>query len=139
MKKGILDLIFDLKFSCLSKEESICKELKLSPAEFRGIISINESDVIPCNMLSRAMGLSVSRGSRVINKLIDSGCLSESSAEGDKRITNVMLTSKGKKTRKIIINMLKDCESVIFKNLSKSELLVLQNSLSKITGILQTH
>lgn len=139
MRKGILDLIFDLKFSCLSKEESICKELKLSPAEFRGILSVSEDDTVPCHVLSKTMGLSVSRGSRVINKLMESGYLSESRTEGDKRIMNVKLTAKGRRTRKIIVNMLKDCENIIFKNLTKSELQVLQNSLSKITGILQYH
>jgi DNA-binding MarR family transcriptional regulator len=138
MEKGIINLIFDLKFSCLSKEERICKEMKLSPAEFRGILSIKEDESIPCNILSHAMGLSVSRGSRVINKMLVSGYLSENRTADDKRVVNVKLTAKGTKTRKLILKELKDCENIIFKNLSKTEMNSLHNSLAKITGILQS-
>jgi len=138
MKKSVINLIFELKYSCLAKEEKIIKELDLSPAEYRGILSIVPGSEIACNILSRKMGLSVSRGSRVINKLIINGYLKENQSKTDQRVTNVELTAKGIKTQRKIHNLLEDCEQVILKSLSKPEIESFTASLSKISDILIT-
>ncbi|MGB4852662.1 MAG: helix-turn-helix domain-containing protein, partial [Ignavibacteria bacterium] len=75
MRYNIIDQIFHLKSVCISKEENIRKELGLSPAEFRGIMAMVQGSDIPCSLLSRKMGLSVSRGSRVTDKLLKGGYL----------------------------------------------------------------
>ncbi len=95
MNKGIVELIFELKFTCQAKEESIREELKLSPSEYRGLFSINPGEVKSCMQMSEMMGLSKSRGSRVIDKLIEHGYLTEAKGDDDKRIYNVKLTVKG--------------------------------------------
>ena len=69
MEKKIIDLIFELKSGCGEKEDSIRSKLKLSPAEFRGIIALTPKNVISCKVLCSKMGLSASRGSRVVEKL----------------------------------------------------------------------
>ena len=138
MKKNVISMIFDLKFSCLAKEEKIISELGLSPAEYRGILSIVPGSEIPCNILSRKMGLSVSRGSRVIDKLINNGYLKENQSKTDQRVINVELTSKGIKTQREIHNLLEDCEQMILKNMSETEIESFTASLSKISDILIT-
>lgn len=136
MNKSVINLIFDLKFSCMAKEEKIIKELNLSPAEYRGILSIVPGSEIPCNLLSRKMGLSVSRGSRVIDKLLKNGYLTESQSKTDQRVTNVELTAKGIKTQRKIYNILEDCEQKILKNMTTPELEALTASLTRISEIL---
>lgn len=136
MKNNIINLIFDLKFSCLAKEEKIIEELNISPAEYRGILSIVPGSEIPCNILSKKMGLSVSRGSRVINKLINNGYFKEKTSKKDQRITNIELTPKGIKTQRKIHNILEDCEQMILKNMTSHELDQLTASLKKISEIL---
>jgi len=138
MKKNVISMIFDLKFSCLAKEEKIISELGLSPAEYRGILSIVPGSEIPCNILSRKMGLSVSRGSRVIDKLINNGYLKENQSKTDQRVINVELTSKGIKTQRKIHNLLEDCEQMILKNMSETEIESFTASLSKISDIIIT-
>ena len=138
MKKSVINLIFGLKYSCIAKEEKIIRELMLSPAEYRGILSIVPGSEIPCNILSRKMGLSVSRGSRVIDKLINNGYLKENQSKTDQRVTNVELTAKGIKTQRKIHNMLDDCEQMILKNMSETELESFTSSLTKISDILIT-
>ncbi|HJY62869.1 MAG TPA: MarR family winged helix-turn-helix transcriptional regulator [Ignavibacteria bacterium] len=136
MKNSVINLIFGLKFSCMAKEEKIIKELGLSPAEYRGILSIVPGSEIPCNILSRKMGLSVSRGSRVIDKLINNGYLKEFRSKSDQRVTNLELTLKGIKTQRKIHNLLEDCEQTILKNMTEHELEAFTASLTKISDIL---
>lgn len=136
MAKSFIDLIFQLKSSCLAKEEKIRVELDLSPAEFRGLLSLIPGSDVPCNILSKKMGLSVSRGSRVIDKLVNNGYLKEIQDNGDRRVMKVELTPKGITTQKKIHKILEDCENIILKRMSKQELAALENSLIKLSDIL---
>lgn len=136
MKRNVIDLIFDLKLNCLTKEESIREKLGLSPAEFRGILSIKPGTALPCNTLSKMMGLSISRGSRVINKMMNGGYIKEAGGTADKRVMKVALTAKGINTQKKINKLLQDCENVIRRKLNKSEIETLRKSLEKISDVL---
>ena len=136
MHKRIVDIIFELKSGCLEKEEYIREKLKLSPAEFRGILAILPEQIIPCNILSHKMGLSFSRGSRVVSKLMKNGYLKEVKIDGDRRVMNVTLAQKGIKIREKIGIKLDDCEKMIIEKITKDEKKFLINSLEKITGIL---
>jgi len=136
MKKSIISIIFDLKLNCLAKEEKIINTLKLSPAEYRAILSLVPGSEVPCSILSKKMGLSVSRGSRVIDKLLQNGYLHELKSKKDQRITNVELTQKGAKIQRKIHNILEDCEHMILKSMSAPELESLANSLTKISEVL---
>ena len=136
MEKKIIDLIFELKSGCGEKEDSIRSKLKLSPAEFRGIIALTPKTVIPCKALCSKMGLSASRGSRVVEKLKKNGYLKEVISDGDRRVMNITLAPKGIKTREKIGEMLEDCEKKIVKNISRPEIDTLVKSLSKIMNVL---
>jgi DNA-binding MarR family transcriptional regulator len=136
MNTKIIDLIFELKSGCGEKEESIRSKLKISPAEFRGIIALSPKTVIPCKVLCSKMGLSPSRGSRVVEKLKKNGYLKEVISDGDRRIMNITLAPKGIKTREKIAFLLEDCEKKIIKSISRPEIDSLVNSLSKIIDVL---
>lgn len=136
MNKRIVELIFELKLTCLAKEESIREKLKLSPSEYIGLLSISPGDVVNCMQFSRSMGLSKSRGSRVIDKLIENGYLKEAKSGGDKRVFNVTLSAKGLNAIKKINRLMGECESAILKNVPKDELSSFTRTLHKITGIL---
>ena len=132
----IIDLIFRLKSGCGEKEDSMWSKLKLSPAEFRGIIALTPKTVIPCKALCSKMGLSPSRGSRLVEKLKKNGYLKEVISEGDRRIMNITLAPKGIKTREKIGVMLEDCERKIVKTIPKPEIDTVVKSLSKIMDVL---
>lgn len=136
MKIKVIDLIFSLKSSCLAKEEEIREKLSLSPAEFRGILSVNPLSKVQCNVLCKNMGLSISRGSRVIHKMIKNGYLKDMHNKKDKRIMEVYLTEKGINARKNIQKILDECEKTILKKISEKEMDIFKNSLSKISKIL---
>ncbi|MCX6164854.1 MAG: MarR family winged helix-turn-helix transcriptional regulator [Ignavibacteriae bacterium] len=136
MKKNVIEVIFALKSKCCSKEDKIREELKLSPAEFKGLISIEPGVIVPCKVLSQKMGLSVSRGSRVIEKLMKSGYMEEVKTSGDRRVVNITLAKKGINVQKKIMKILQDCEHKILKNFSKPELESLIASLVKVNEVL---
>lgn len=137
MDKSVVEMIFELKLACLSKEESIRERLGLSPAEYRGILSMQPGRAISCMQLSKAMGLSKSRGSRVVDKLITNGYLKEAKQETDKRVFNVKLTSSGEKALEEISIVMKECESAILKDVPKNELKAFTQTLRKISEIVR--
>ena len=134
--ENIIEIIFELKSSCSEKELLIRNKLKLSPAEFNGILVLTPKDVMPCKDLCSKMGLSASRGSRVVEKMMKNGYLKEVKNNIDRRVMNIAFTQKGIKTHEKIVSMLNDCEKEISKKISRSERISLVNSLSKIKNIL---
>ncbi|HEY5123247.1 MAG TPA: MarR family winged helix-turn-helix transcriptional regulator [Ignavibacteria bacterium] len=136
MMEKIIEIIFELKSSCNEKELLIRNKLKLSPAEFRGILVLTPGKINPCKELCSKMGLSASRGSRVVEKLMKNGYLKEVKNNIDRRVMNITLTVKGIKTHGKITSMLNDCEKEISKKISRSERSSLVNSLSKIKDVL---
>lgn len=136
MKNNVIEIIFALKSKCCSKEDKIREELKLSPAEFNGLLSIEPGVIVPCKVLSQKMGLSVSRGSRVIEKLMKSGYMEEVKTGSDRRVMNITLAKKGINVQRRIMKILQDCEHKILKNFSKPELESLIASLVKVNEVL---
>jgi DNA-binding MarR family transcriptional regulator len=137
MNRSIVEMIFELKFACMSKEESIREKLDISPAEYRGILSLQPGKAVSCMQLSNAMGLSKSRGSRVVDKLIANGYLKEAKKVDDKRVFNIMLTKAGEKALKEINVLMKECETAILKNVPKAELKSFTLTLHKISEIVK--
>ncbi|MDD5361596.1 MAG: hypothetical protein PHN88_05660 [Ignavibacteria bacterium] len=133
----VIDLIFSLKSGCFGKEEDIRKKLELSPSEFNGLLILTNENSIPCSLFSNKMGLSVSRGSRVLDKLIRNGyAAAESKSDDDRRIVKIKLTARGRKTKESILKSLDDCEKEISKSFSAGEIDTLHASLDKIVKIL---
>ena len=122
-KVRIIDLVIALKHSCLVKEDSIREEFSLSPAEYRGILSINQGEAVKGIELSEKMGLSVSRGSRVIEKLTKKGYLKRTGNSNDRRCLTIALADKGLKVKNKIDKMLDQCEQEFESRIPKSEVL----------------
>jgi len=122
MHDRIIDLIISLKSKCLEKEDSIRREFDLSPAEYRGILAMTPTVPCNCNALSSKMGLSVSRGSRIIEKLIKNKYLEQEISLNDRRNLILKLAPRGVRVRKKIEEMLNECENKIESKLSNLEI-----------------
>lgn len=132
----IIEALTILKNHCTTNLETIRLKMKLTPAEFNGIISIDKNEKLTCQDLSNKMGLSPSRGSRVINKLISKGYLKEERNQLDKRCNFISLTADGKKVKEKIDGLFKECEAELESKLTKDELKELMSSLEKLIKIL---
>jgi DNA-binding MarR family transcriptional regulator len=136
MKTPIIDLIVSLKYKCMLNEEQIREKTPLSPSEYHGILSISEDEQLSCNEFSGRMGLSPSRGSRVIEKLTKDGFITGKSVQGDRRRTALSLTPKGMNIRNSIQDMKNECENRIAHNLDPDAKEAVRNGLEKLISIL---
>ncbi len=135
MKKSLVDLIIELKKGCMEDEEQIRTLCKVSLAEYKGIMVIGEGEKITCNILSKKMGLSPSRGSRIIDGLVRKGYLLRMGNPEDRRSFVLSLSPKGVKIRKQIEQERSNCEYRIRKNLSLREVELIKEGLQLIVKV----
>jgi DNA-binding MarR family transcriptional regulator len=135
MNKSIIDLIIELKKSCMEDEEHIRTICNISFAEYKGIMGIDIEESITCNALSKKMGLSPSRGSRIIDNLVRKGYLLRMVNPADRRSFVVSLSFKGAKIRKQIKQERNNCEKRIIKSFSEKEVGLIKEGLELITKI----
>ncbi len=135
MEKNIVDLIIELKKGCMEDEKQIRTLCNISLAEYQGIMKINITERITCNLLSKKMDLSISRGSRIIDGLVRKGYLLRTTNPKDRRSFVLSLSSKGIKIRKQIEQERNNCEYRIRKNLSAREVGLIKEGLELITKV----
>ncbi len=135
MDKNLIDLILELKRRCMADEEQIRTICNISLAEYKGITEIGLEERISCHALSKKMGLSPSRGSRIIESLVKKGYLSRKENPEDRRSFILSLSSKGVKIKKQIEQERSNCEYRIRKNLSLREVELIKEGLELITKI----
>jgi len=129
------DLIIELKKGGIQNEEQIQTLCKVSLAEYKSIIVVDENEKITCNILSKKMGLSPSRGSRIIDNLVRKGYLLRMVNPADRRSFIVSLSFKGAKIRKQIKQERNNCEKRIIKSFSEKEVELIKEGLELITKI----
>ena len=135
MEENLVDLIIELKKNCMEDERQIRTLCNVSLAEYKGIMEIETAERITCNLLSDKMGLSVSRGSRIIDGLVRKGYLLRTTNPEDRRSFVLSLSSKGAKIRKQIEQERNNCEYRIRKNLSAGEVELIKEGLKLIAKV----
>lgn len=135
MEKKLVDLIIELKKGCMEDEKQIRTLCNISLAEYQGIMKINITERITCNILSKKMGLSISRGSRIIDGLVRKGYLLRTTNPEDRRSFVLSLSSKGTKIKKQIEQERNNCEYRIRKNLSVREVKLIKEGLELIAKV----
>ena len=135
MEENLVDLIIELKKSCMEDEKQIRNLCNVSLAEYKGIMEIETAERITCNLLSDKMGLSVSRGSRIIDGLVRKGYLLRMTNPEDRRSFVLSLSSKGAKIKDDIERERNNCEKRIREKLSAKEFDLIKKSLELVTKI----
>ena len=123
MGKGndILDLVFEMKKKCAAIDNQLMMQLHLSQSELLFFSSLDQCTGISSPELAKNMGLSPSRISRVIEKLVVDGYLDRNIDKSDRRAITLCLTEDGKKISAKIDKNRQDCESRLMKALPDSE------------------
>jgi len=135
MEKNIVDLIIELKKGCMEDEKQIRTLCNVSLAEYKGIIEINATERITCNILSKKMGLSPSRGSRIIDGLVRKRYLLRTTNPEDRRSFVLSLSSKGVKIKDDIERERNNCEKRIREKLSTKEFDLIKEGLELVNKI----
>ncbi len=130
--KKLIEVIYTLAEKCSQHRNRHLKELGLSKAEFRGLMRINEKQKITCREFSERMGLSLSRGSRIVDKLYQRNYILRAGSSSDRRCKMIQLTEKGKKVRGKIAEEMNKCEQKLISEMSDAELKQLKKDLKAL-------
>jgi len=130
-----MDLIMELKKGCLEDEEQIRTLCNVSLAEYKAVMEIDTTERITCNVLSKKMGLSPSRGSRIIDGLVRKKYLVRMTNLEDRRSFVLSLSPKGTKIKEQIKRERNNCEKRIREKLSTKELDLIEEGLELVIRI----
>ena len=136
MSRKLFELIIMLMKKCQLTEEKIRNEFGLSMAEYNGLLSISRNEKMLCHVFSKKMGLSASRGSRVIDRLTKKGYLKGEAVPDDRRILKISMTKKGLNVKKQIELRMDECESKILGKLSVQQRTIVRNALEMLAEIM---
>lgn len=81
------------------REARLRIDLGLSGSQFRGLAALEVDEILSCRDFSRRLALSESRGSRVIDRLVQEGLLSRTDCDADRRCKRLRLTPRGRALR----------------------------------------
>jgi DNA-binding MarR family transcriptional regulator len=121
MEATLFRLVLALKHKCFATETRIQKQRSLTPAEFHGLLAINETTPVSGGDFAKSIDLSASRASRVCTKLMDKGLLTLEPDPHDRRAVKLQLTKKGVTLKKNIESDLVCCEKTIMATLPVQE------------------
>ncbi len=132
----ILDLIHGLKRQCTLKDESFFKKNDISQAEYNMFLCLKNCKHFNSYSVADKMQLSLSRVSRIIDKMVSKEYIKRTTNKTDRRAIDIKITAKGKKTLDSIITYRKDSEKLLLQQLSVTEAEEIKSNLKKLTNIL---
>ena len=135
MEKNLVDLLIELKKGCMEDEQQIRTLCHISLAEYKAVMEIDTTERITCNVLSKKMGLSPSRGSRIIDGLVRKKYLIRTPNSEDRRSFVLSLSPKGTKIKEQIEQERNNCERRIREKLSAKELNLIEEGLELVIKI----
>jgi len=119
MNRCFFELILAIKQKCQCNEGQIQQELGLSQAEFNGLLVLDGGREISGCAFAERMGLSPSRGSRVLNTLVLGGYVQTRTSREDRRTVLISLTPDGRVMRERIMSCARACEDRIREHLDR--------------------
>lgn len=132
----MFELIIMLMKKCQLTEEKIRKDFGLSAAEYNGLLAINKHEKMFCHTFAKKMGLSTSRGSRVIDRLTKKGYLTGKALPDDRRTLQITMTKKGAILKKRIEDKMDECEERMLATLSAKQRTDVRTALEMLAEIM---
>lgn len=129
---GILGMIYQLKKKCSQGDQKLMDDLKISQSELLFFSALDNCQGISSPELAKNMGLSLSRISRVVDKLVVNGYLDRKADEVDRRAIRLCLTPKGRTIRSKIDKVRNECEERLSNAIPSKEMEKFHEILSNI-------
>ena len=127
-----MGIVYEMKKKCASVDQRMMDDLNLSQSEYLFFSSLDNCQVISSIELSKHMGLSASRVSRVVDKLFVNGYLDRSTDASDRRAITLCLTPKGKQIKSMIDKERLKCEEQLLRVIPSDEAEKLRHIIGKI-------
>ena len=129
---GIMNIVYEMKKKCARIDQHLMDELNISQSELLFFSSLNNCQGISSPELAKNMGLSASRVSRVVEKLVVNGYLDRNTNTSDRRAITLCLTDKGKSVRSKIDQVKNDCEARLLQTIPSDEVEKFRDIISRI-------
>lgn len=129
---GILSMVYEMKRKCAQVDQALMDELHISQSELLFFSSLDNCQGLNSPELAKNMGLSASRVSRVVDKLVVNGYLDRSTDATDRRAITLCLTPKGKVVRGKIDKVRNECEVRLLETMPSEEIERFRELISKI-------
>ena len=132
IEMGILGLVYEMKKKCSDIDAQLMEHLHLTQSELLFFSSLDQCTGINSPELARNMGLSPSRISRVIEKLVVDGYLDRNIDKSDRRAITLCLTVNGKKIRSEIEKSRLECEAKLLQVLPDTDVEKFRDIISRM-------
>lgn len=136
IKKRIVDDLFLLKQRCADRTGDLSAEAGLAPREMTAIESLSSGERVSGSELSRRMGLSPSRGSRIVERLIRKGFLVRETDPHDRRAVLLSLSGRGSEQKWKIDALKDDCERLLRAKIDGAGLSVVSEGMEILLAAL---
>lgn len=132
----ILDLIYELKKKCIQRDEVFFNSLNISQAEYNMFLCLRNCKHFNSYSMAEKMQLSLSRVSRIIDKMVNKELLSRTTNKDDRRAIDIKMTEMGKEIMMKIIEYRENRERSLQSKINESEEAKIKQCLEKLTEIL---
>lgn len=132
ISSGIMGIVYEMKRKCANVDQRMMDEFNLSQSEYLFFSSLDNCKGISSSELSKHMGLSASRVSRVVDKLVVNGFLDRNTDSSDRRAITLCLTLKGQEIKSRIAQEQLKCEEQLLRVIPTEEVEKLREIIGKI-------
>jgi len=129
----LITILGDIGRGVLLHEEKIRNKFGLSQAEYKGILCIEEGEEINCQDFSRRLALSVSRGSRIVDRLCGKKYIGRTDCQSDRRCKNIWLTREGIEIRRLITEEIQNIDEALASGYPQAKIMLLKSELKRLS------
>ena len=139
MQRSFFDLVQQIKKKCTVTEKRIQNELSLTQAEFTALRLLGPGESLQSGIFSEKMGVSVSRGSRVISQLNKQGYVTVLPEPENRRCQRISLTDRGREIQNRINREILHCEEQFLSHLDPEVRVQIFDNLEYILEIMDSN
>ncbi|MBI5486358.1 MAG: MarR family transcriptional regulator [Deltaproteobacteria bacterium] len=118
---SLMTLVRRVRSFCEEKEGEIRDQAGLSEAQYAVLSAMPAGEAVVTGELCRRVGVSPSRGGRVIDELVRVGFLRRAGGPGDRRVLLLTLSARGRAVRRRIERLVCRCDDVLRGKLSATD------------------
>ena len=128
----ILELIYELKKKCIRADEDFFNSLDISQAEYNMFLCLRDCKHFNSYSVAEKMQLSLSRVSRIIDKMVNKEYLTRSTNKTDRRAIDIKMTTQGKEVMASIVEYRFKRETNLCDKIATKDVEIIKSSLNKL-------
>lgn len=131
----ILELIYELRKKCIQGDDDFFNSLDISQAEYNMFLCLRDCKHFNSYSVAEKMQLSLSRVSRIIDKMVNKEYLTRSTNKTDRRAIDIKMTPLGKEIMNKIIEYRFKRESNLCDKIAIKDVEMIKSSLNKLIEV----